>query len=145
MPDDVLSGMDTDGLRVGLKGPSVPFFVRPITTLIANQLIAMIVFPNMKRHFAMMEEYLATSPKGGNYMCGPNLTGADIMLAYPLIAGKAEAFDAMGTWAKGSFEETFPKLYAYIGRLSEEAGWKRSVMKIEEIEGSFSLLPTTKL
>jgi glutathione S-transferase len=120
----------------------VPFFVRPITTLIANQVIAMVVFPNMKRHFAMMEQFLETSPGGGNYMCGRNLTGADIMLSYPLIAGKDGAFDNMGRWEKGSFKETYPKLHAYIQRLAEEPGWKRSVDKIKEIEGSFSILPT---
>lgn len=134
--------MQADELPAGLKGNSVPFFIRPITTLIANQIIAMLVFPNMKRHFAMLEEYLATSPGGGNYLCGPNLTGADILLGYPLIAGRAGAFDSMGTWEKGSFQQTFPRLHAYIGRLAEEPGWKRSVEKIKEIEGSFSILPT---
>jgi glutathione S-transferase len=103
----------------------------------------MLVFPNMKRHFGMMEDYLATSPGDGTYMCGRNLTGADIMLSYPLIAGRDGAFDAMGTWEKGSFEQTFPKLHAYIGRLAEEPGWKRSVDKINEIEGSFSIMPTS--
>ncbi len=126
-----------------MKGGSVPFFVRPLTTLVANQVISMLVFPNMKRHFGMMEEYLATSPGDGTYMCGRNLTGADIMLSYPLIAGRDGAFDAMGTWEKGSFEQTFPKLHAYIGRLAEEPGWKRSVDKINEIEGSFSIMPTS--
>ncbi|KXX78022.1 Glutathione S-transferase 1 [Madurella mycetomatis] len=77
-------------------------------------------------------------------MQGPNLSGAGIMLGYPLIAGKGGTF-AMGAWAKGPFKETSPKLHAYIERLSEEAGWKRSVRKIEEVEGSFSILPTTKL
>jgi glutathione S-transferase len=129
-----------------LKGPNVPFFIRPVTSFIANQMIAMVVIPNMKRHFGMMEQYLATSPKGGKYMCGPSLTGADILLGYPLLAGKDGAFDAMATWEKGSFKETFPNLHAYMGRLSEEAGWKKSVAKIESIEGSFSILPaTTKL
>ncbi|KAL2135267.1 hypothetical protein VTI74DRAFT_9147 [Chaetomium olivicolor] len=126
----------------GLKGNSVPFFVRPLTTLVANQAISMLVFPNMKRHFAMMEQLLETSPGGGSYICGRHLTGADIMLSYPLIAGKGGAFDSMGNWEKGSFQEAFPKLQAYIERLAEEPGWKRSVAKIEEIEGGFSILPT---
>lgn len=121
----------------------MPFFVRPLTTLVANQVISMLVFPNMKRHFGMMEEFLEKSPGGGHYMCGRNLTGADIMLSYPLIAGKDGAFDAIGAWEKGSFAQTFPKLHAYIGRLAEEPGWKRSVDKIKEIEGGFSLLPTS--
>lgn len=75
-------------------------------------------------------------------MCGRNLTGADIMLSYPLIAGKDGAFDTMGTWEKGSFEQTFPKLHAYIGRLAEEPGWKRSVDKIKEMEGGYTHMPS---
>ncbi|EAQ91015.1 hypothetical protein CHGG_02950 [Chaetomium globosum CBS 148.51] len=125
----------------GLKGNSVPFFVRPLTTLIANQLITMIVFPNMKRHFGMMEQFLETSPGGGDYMCGRSITGADIMLSYPLIAGKDGAFDGIGKWEKGSFKETFPKLHTYAERLAAEPGWNRSVNKIKEIEGGFSILP----
>ncbi|AEO69230.1 uncharacterized protein THITE_2119393 [Thermothielavioides terrestris NRRL 8126] len=125
-----------------LKGSSVPFFVRPITTLVANQLIAVLVFQNLRRHFAMMEQFLSTSPGNGDYICGRTLTGADILLSYPLIAGKDGAFDSMGKWEKGTFQETFPRLHAYIGRLAEEPGWKRSVEKIKEIEGSFSILPT---
>ncbi len=125
-----------------MKGDRVPFYIRPITTVIANQIISMMVFPNMKRHFSMMEQYLETSPNNGNYMCGSSLTGADIMLSYPLIAGKNGAFDSIGKWEKGSFKETFPKLHAYINRLADEPGWKRSVDKITEIEGGFSLMPT---
>lgn len=126
----------------GLKGPNVPFLVRPLTTLVANQLISMIVFPNMKRHFGMLEQFLETSPGDGPYLCGRTLTGADIMLSYPLIAGRDGAFDGIGKWAKGSFEATYPKLHAYTGRLAEEPGWKRSVDKIREIEGDFAILPT---
>ncbi|KAK4237920.1 hypothetical protein C8A03DRAFT_34114 [Achaetomium macrosporum] len=125
----------------GLGGNSVPFLIRPITAFIANQIIGMLVFPNMKRHFAMMEQFLATSPGSGDYMCGRNLTGADIMLSYPLIAGKEGAFDSMGKWEKGSFQETFPRLHAYIERLANQPGWKRSVDKIKEIDGSFSIRP----
>jgi glutathione S-transferase len=128
-------------MLVELKGNNVPFFVRPVTTLIANQLIAMVVFPNMKRHFAMMEQFLETTFGDGNYMCGRKLTGADIMLSYPLISGKDGAFNSIGAWEKGSFKETFPKLHAYSERLADQPGWKKSVDKIKEMEGSFSLLP----
>jgi len=121
-----------------MKSNDVPFLIRPITSFIANKLIAALVFPNAKKHFGMLEEYLATSP----YLCGPDLTGADIMLAYPLLSGlEINAFDDMGTWEKGSFKETFPKLQAYIERLSQEAGWKKSTEKITQMEGSFSIMP----
>ncbi|KAK4146251.1 uncharacterized protein C8A04DRAFT_10006 [Dichotomopilus funicola] len=129
-------------ILTALKGPSVPFLIRPLTTVIANQIIAMTVFPNMKRHFGMLEQFLETPPGDGAYLCGRTLTGADIMLSYPLIAGRDGAFDGIGKWEKGSFAATYPKLHAYTGRLAEEPGWKRSVEKIREIEGDFGILPT---
>ncbi|KAK1750783.1 hypothetical protein QBC47DRAFT_393546 [Echria macrotheca] len=119
-----------------------PFFIRPLTRFIANQVTALLVMPNMKRHLAMLENYLETSPDGGSYLCGAELTGADILFAYPLMAAMhMDAYDKMGRWEKGSFRDTFPKLHAYIGRLGEEPGWKRAVEKVKEAEGGFSILP----
>ncbi|KAK5664235.1 hypothetical protein OQA88_451 [Cercophora sp. LCS_1] len=130
-------------ITLGLKGNNIPFFIRPITRFIGNKISSFMVFPNSKRHFTLLEQYLSTSPEGGKYLCGPDLTGADIMFAYPLQAGlEMRAFDDMGgTWEKGSFQDTFPNLHAYIKRLAEEPGWKRALQKIKEIEGSASLLP----
>ena len=96
----------------------------------------------MKNHFALLEKYLETSPGSGNYLCGAELTGVDIMLAYPLQAGSTTGmFENMTTWEKGTFKDTFPKLHAYIERISKEAGWIKSEEKIKEVEGKFSLLP----
>jgi glutathione S-transferase len=94
----------------------------------------------MKKHFVLLESFLSTAP-GGKYFCGEQLTGADLVLAYPLIAGLGGAFDEIGNWENGSFEKTFPKLWAYMQRLEKEPGWVRSVDKIREIEGNFSILP----
>lgn len=126
--------------QTGLKGGRVPFFIRPISRAIANQVISQFSFPNLQKHFTLLESYLSTSP-GGEYLCGDHLTGADIMLAFPLITGLGGSFDEMGHWEKGSFAATFPKLWAYMQRLEKEPGWVKSVEKIREIEGSFSLLP----
>ncbi|KAK4456082.1 hypothetical protein QBC34DRAFT_388880 [Podospora aff. communis PSN243] len=125
-----------------MKSNQVTWLIRPITSFIGNKLIAALVFPNAKKHFTMLEHYLETSPDGGSYLCGPDLTGADIMLTYPLLSGlEINAFEDMGSWEKGSFKETFPKLQAYILRLSDEEGWKKSVEKIKELEGGFSIMP----
>ncbi|KAK3357344.1 hypothetical protein B0T25DRAFT_155356 [Lasiosphaeria hispida] len=126
----------------GLKGPRIPFFIRPFTRLLANQLIAMLVIPNMKRHFALLERYLATSPDGGSYICGINLTSADILLSFRLLAfDEAGAFEEMWAWEKTPFKESYPKLQAYMELLSNEPGWKRALEKVTKIEGSCPLLP----
>ncbi|KAL1875747.1 hypothetical protein VTK73DRAFT_9808 [Phialemonium thermophilum] len=122
-----------------LKGDAIPFFIRPISKLIANQIISMFSFPTLKKHFTMLESYLATPPSDGAYLCGPKLTGADIVLAFPLISGLNGAFDNIGQWEKGSFAATFPRLHAYMERLEKEPAWTRSAQKIRDIEGSFSV------
>ncbi len=94
----------------------------------------------MTKHFTMLEKFLSTSPNGGKYLCGEHLTGADIMLAYVLIGGK-DTMSEIVKGDKGSFKASYPNVDSYIQRLSEEPGWKRSVQKIIDIEGSFKHMP----
>ena len=63
-------------------------------------------------------------------MCGAFLTGADILLSFPLIASRGRT--AVLT------EQKFPLLWKYIAKLEQEPGYKKGVKKIVEIEGSFS-------
>lgn len=105
--------------HLALKSNQVPFFVRPISSAIANRIIAMMVFPNIKRHLAFLEKQLETS--GGDFLTGPDLTAADIIMSYPLLAGQS-GFDGMGKFAKGTAKETFPKVYACMFKLSPLSG-----------------------
>lgn len=101
----------------------------------------MLIFPNIKKHLTFLEHQLETSPNGGEFLTGQHLTAADILMTYPLLAGKT-GFDKMGKWEKGSAEKTFPKTWAYMARLESQPGWKRSADKIREIDGGkFSLVP----
>lgn len=120
------------GMVLGaLKGPTVPFFLRPITSLVANQLIAKLVFPNAKKQLAFLEQQLETS--GGDYLCGPDLTGADVLLSFALITAK-DSFEAFGAWDEGGPRKLFPKFFAYIDRLDAHPGHKKSVEKIKQID-----------
>jgi glutathione S-transferase len=78
-----------------------------------------------------LESQLNSSPGNGQYLCGPHLTGADILLSFPLIAGRVRA---------GLTKEKYPKLYEYVDRLEAEAGYKRAVQKIIEVEGKFETM-----
>lgn len=114
----------------------MPFFIRPFTSLAVGQLMSVMVFPNAKRHLAMIDSLLATSPEGGQYVCGPRLTAVDILLSYALIAAQ-DRFDGMGDWPGGSAKAAHPRVFEYIERLTQEPGYKRSVDKIREIDGKF--------
>ncbi|WAO90991.1 Hypothetical protein NCS54_00844000 [Fusarium falciforme] len=103
----------------GLKSPNVPFYIRPISTMLANRIFSFWIFPNMRRNLSMIEGHLATS--GGDYLCGASLTAADILMSFPLIAAQGK-LDEFGSWEGGSWREEFPKVAAYVKRLETEEG-----------------------
>lgn len=114
----------------------VPFIVRPITTAVANRVFSTYIFPNVRRHVAMISEQLSTSPDGGKFLCGDHLTAADIMMSFPLIAAKGR-LDELGPWKDGSWLKEFPRVAEYVELLESQEGYKRAVKKIEELEGKF--------
>ncbi|OTB04941.1 hypothetical protein M426DRAFT_320248 [Hypoxylon sp. CI-4A] len=118
-----------------LKSPKVPFFIRPITGFVSNQIFNQLVFPNVKAQLGFLEQQLETS--GGDYLCGPELTSADVLLSFALITPK-DKFETFGTWEQNP-KTLFPKLFAYIERLEAHPGYQRSVQKIAEIDSSMRI------
>jgi len=117
-----------------LGGPDMPFFIRPISSAIASKINAAFVFPNAKRHLEFLDQLLRTSPEGGEYLCGKELTAADIMMSFPLLMARGR-WKGLGKWEGGSPEAAFPRVFEYVKRLEETEGYKRSVKKIKELEG----------
>jgi glutathione S-transferase len=105
--------------------------------MLANRIFSMFIFPNLKANLKMVEGHLATS--GGDYICGPQLTSADILVSFPLIAAEP-ALDGFGTFKNGSWKEEFPKVAAYVQMIQNEPGYKKSAEKIIEIDGKFKAL-----
>ena len=60
--------------------------------------------PNYKTHFDFLESQIATSPDGGEYLCGTELSGADIIMSFPLGSARARI--------SGFTQEKHPKLWA---------------------------------
>ncbi|KXJ97729.1 hypothetical protein Micbo1qcDRAFT_156706 [Microdochium bolleyi] len=113
-----------------LKSSRIPFFIRPVTSMVARQVFSMAIIPNIKAQLGLLEERLATS--GGDYLCGKNLTAADVLISFGLINAK-DAFADMGDFG-GEPRSLFPKVYEYIARLEAHPGWKRSIEKIKELD-----------
>ena len=111
----------------------VPFIVRPITTAVANRVFSTYIFPNVHRHLAMIEGDLASSPDGGQFLCGDKLTAIDILMSFPLVAAKGR-LDEIGPWKEGSWLKEFPRVAKYLELLESQEGYKRSVKKVEEME-----------
>jgi len=114
-----------------LKGPKVPFIVRPLTRTIANQVDKEFLNQEFTKQFSFLEESLSSS--SGDFICGSNLTGADIMMIYPL-QGALEG--------KLLDREKYPKVAAYVERLEGMEKWKKAVGVVEEKTGEkFSIAP----
>ena len=115
-------------LPLDIRSSSVPFFIRPITNGVAGKIESMFLNPNFKTHLDFLESQLKTSPHDGEYLCGTEMTGADIMMSFPLAASKGRA---------GLTQETYPRLWAYVKKLEARDAYKRAVQKIVDVEGSY--------
>lgn len=114
----------------GIKNAPVPFFLKPITGAIAGKVTNLYLKPNFETHYKFLEDQLKTSPDGGQFLCGRDLTAADILMSFPMEAGQSRS---------GMSKDNFPLMWAYVDLLHEREAYKRAVKKIEEIEGSFKM------
>lgn len=108
--------------------------------MVANLVIGQFSFPTLQKHFAMLDSYLEKS----TYLCGDRLTNADVVMAFGMVSLRSVDLAQLGTWQKGTFQETYPNLWAYAGRIEQEPAWQKSVQKIKELEGSYSVLPSAQ-
>lgn len=111
-----------------IKDAPVPFFIRPITNNIASRIQTSFLHDQFKLHYQFIEDQLASSPDGGQFLCGRELSGADILMSFPLEAGTARS---------GLKQESFPKVFAYVSSLYERPAYKRARERIIEVEGQF--------
>ena len=65
-----------------VKTAKVPFFIKPITKKIANQVEGSFVDPNLERHVKFLDGELAKT----KWFAGADLTIADIQMIYPMEA-----------------------------------------------------------
>ena len=84
--------------------------------------------PNLKANFDFLESQIATSPNNGEFLCGAELTGADILMSFPLSAARGRSVLT---------KQAYPKMWEYVGRLEEREAYKRAVEKIVEVEGGY--------
>ncbi|KAJ7503082.1 glutathione S-transferase-like protein [Mycena galericulata] len=116
-----------------IKHAPVPFFIRPVTSQISGKIHAAYLSREFVAHFAFLEEQLSTAPNGGPYLCGTKLTGADMMMSFPVLI----ATNGM----RGVDKATHPKLFAYAELLQASESYKRAVEKIVVLEGEYKLVP----
>ena len=121
-----MSNSTADGcLQLEIRNAPVPFFIKPIVRAIPARVETMFLNRNFETQFGFLESQLKSSPEGGKYICGKDLTAADIMLSFPLIAAGRSKIPA----------SAYPTLVEYKNLLEHNEVYQRSIKKIEEVTG----------
>lgn len=110
----------------GIRSAPVPFFLRPITSGIANKVDNSYTNPELTNHLDFLEVYLKESPSGGQFFCGEGLMGADIMMHFALEGAVKR---------KACTEEKYPVLFGYVRRLQGLESYKRAGERVEKESG----------
>jgi len=111
-----------------IKGPPVPFFLRPLTRAIAAKVEATYTAPEIDRHLAFVDYALSERP----WLVGDALTAADIQMSYPL-----EASMARRPGAKEDREAAAP--WPHIASFLERARARPAYQRAEERGGAFGI------
>lgn len=86
-----------------------PFYIRPLVGLIASQALSLFVLPRLKSQFKFVNDHLEKN----QYFVGDTLTGADIMMIFPVEM----LVPSLGL-------EDYPHIEAWFKRVSERPNYK---------------------
>lgn len=106
--------------------PPVPFFIRPITGIVAGTLNSEYLTKELEMHFQFLEERLSSAPDSGPFLCGNHLTTADIQMSIPAQTA---------LWLAIIKAEQYPRIASYVKQIESMAGYRKAAQKVEEIEG----------
>ena len=96
------------------KAP-MPFFIKPVARGISNKVLDRMVWPNLNRQFDFMEAELGRS----TWFAGDELTGADIMMSFPLEAAAQRA----------GLNASRPRLMAFLQRIHARPAYQRALTR----------------
>ena len=91
----------------------MPFFVKPVARGIARQVMDRMVWPNLNRQLDFMESELAQR----DWFAGSRITGADIMMSFPLEAAAQ----------RGGLNASRPRLMDFLQRIHARPAYQRAL------------------
>ncbi len=92
----------------------MPFFVRPIANQIAKAVKSSFIFPQIKLNLDFVENELSNR----DWFAGDDITGADIMMSFPLEAAGARVGD-----------ESRPAIRRFLSRIQSRPAYQEAVRK----------------
>jgi glutathione S-transferase len=93
----------------------MPFFIKPVARGISKKVLDMMVWPNLNRQFDFMEAELGRS----SWFAGDDLTGADIMMSFPLEAAAQ----------RGGLDKRRPRLMAFLARIHARPAYQQALKR----------------
>lgn len=104
-----------------IESAPAPFFVKPIVRSIASKVRSRFIQPNLKNNFDFVEQELGKS----EWFAGPELTGADIQMSFPLEGAAARAPELLG-----------PRSRAFLDKIHARPAYQKALAR----GGEFRLL-----
>jgi glutathione S-transferase len=98
-----------------IKSTPMPFFIKPIAKMISNTVMSSYIDPNIKGNLDFIESHL----ENNTWFSGEHLSGADILMIFPLEAG-------MGRISNSS---DYPNIAAFIKKVHSREGYKIALSK----------------
>lgn len=92
----------------------MPFFVRPFARGISAKVEHNFTHPQLALHLAHIDSTL----RDQSWLLGEHLSGADIMMSYPLIAAQSRTDLA-----------PYPEIRRYLAQISAHPAWQQALAK----------------
>jgi glutathione S-transferase len=93
----------------------MPFFIRPIAAKIAGKIWDGYAGPNIERNLDYLEKQL----EGSSWFCGEEMTGADIMMSFPIEAAAVRI----------ELAEDYPAMNGFLERIKALPAYARAIEK----------------
>jgi len=97
-----------------LRQPPVPFFIRPITSRVADQVDQAFTDRQIETHFRHVNQYL----EGREWFVGDAISAVDVQMSFPLQAALSR-----GTVARADY----PNVAMFVVRCQSRPAWQRAL------------------
>ncbi|KAK9235240.1 glutathione S-transferase [Lipomyces kononenkoae] len=104
-----------------IRQSPVPFFIRPVVTRVSDYINGSFL-PDVRTQLDYLESKLKTN--GTDYFVGDGLTGADIILIFPLKLAKSRA---------ALTKDQYPLLWKWIEQMEGRDAYVRASKKVAEL------------
>jgi len=104
-----------------VRNAPVPFFIKPVVRLVADNVGKAFINPNLKSQLDFMEAELATRP----WFAGPDFSAADIQMSFVLEAAAGRA----------GLDASRPHLVDWLARIHARPAYKKAL----EVGGPYSM------